>query len=199
MSEHRHRIGQILEEADDRLAAARAGLGVVKSGPYQLKAGFRNVAVFGRMVTFVTNNLRDKLDGFEEWDAAAKERHFGDGLGRLMNDMRLAFEKQATNPIASHTHIKHFDSSMMQKFPKPEGAVAFFMGDKVGGSGWMIETPDGAHIPYYIDLPGDVAEVTVVAVNKNQSYDLIELAERYISALESYMGDLKVFAHDQIT
>ena len=68
------RVREILKEAQECLDTARVGLAIAKLGPSEVKAGFRNLAIFGKMVTFSTNNLKGKVDGFEEWDRAAKQK-----------------------------------------------------------------------------------------------------------------------------
>ena len=190
------RASEILAEARELLETARCGLMIAKLGPSEVKAGFRNVAVYGKMVTFCTNNLRGKVDGFEEWDRAAKEKYFDNDVARAMSDARNQFEKQARNPIFSATHIKSFSSQDLARFPKPDNAVGFFMGDRFGGSGWMLQMENGDKLPFYIDLPAEIGESRTILSHEGTSLDLIAAADRYLNALESYLGELTDFVRN---
>ena len=187
------RVSEIISEAQEALGTARVGLKHAKLGPYELKGGFRNVAIFGRMVTFCTNNLRGKVPGFEEWDRAAKQKYFDNEVGRAMIDARNQFEKQASNPIFSAAHIKSFNTSDLAKLPKPPNAIAFFMGDRVGGSGWMLQMENGDKLPFNIDLPPEMAEVKTILPHAGKSLDLLQTAEKYLHALQCYLDDLRPF------
>ena len=190
------RVSDILAEARELLETARVGLMIAKLGPSEVKAGFRNVAIYGKMVTFCTNNLRGKVDGFEEWDREAKEKYFNNDVARAMSDARNQFEKQANNPIFSSTQIKSFSPSDIAKFPKPDRAVGFFIGDRMGGSGWMIQMENGDKLPFYIDLPSEIGEVKTILPYKEQSLDLIDSAERYLDSLQVYLDDLQAFVRE---
>jgi hypothetical protein len=39
---------------------------------------------------------------------------------------------------------------------RPPGAKAYFIGDRLGGSGWEIELPDGSVQNYYVKLPPEL-------------------------------------------
>ena len=187
------RIEEILGEAQERLNVARVGLSVAKGGPYGVNAGFRNLTVYGKMVTFCTNNLRGKVEGFEEWDREAKKRHFDNSVAVAMSDARNQFEKQAKNPVFSSSHIKLFDGARLEALPKPDNAVAFFMGDRVGGSGWMVQMENGDQVPFYIDLPVEIGAASAVIGTVDGTADLLSSAEQYLNALQLYVDELKEF------
>ena len=187
------RVAEVLREAQERLETARVGLKHAKLSPYELKGGFRNVAIYGRMVTFCTNNLRGKVAGFEEWDQDAKQRYFDNDVARAMIDARNQFEKQASNPIFSSAHIKSFSAQDVARLPKPPNAIAFFIGDRVGGSGWMLKMDNGDELPFYIDLPAEIADVKVILPHRGQSLDAIQVAEEYLHALQCYLDELRSF------
>jgi hypothetical protein len=193
------RIFEILKEAGERLETARVGFQQAKLGPYAVKGGFRNVAVFGKMVTFCTNNLRGKLDGFEKWDEEAKRKYFDNDASRAMSDARNQFEKQARNPIFSSTHIKQYSAEVRDKLPRPPNAIAFFMGDRQGGSGWMLQMENGDKIPFYINLPPEIGEVKTILTHAGKSLDLLQTSEEYLTLLEAYMADLHDFVKVQVS
>ncbi len=187
------RVQEILKEAQERLEAAATGLMIAKLGPSEVKAGFRNVAIYGKMVTFCTNNLRGKVDGFEEWDRAAKEKYFDNDVARAMTDARNQFEKQASNPISSTTHVKSYSPQDRARFPQPPNAIGFFIGDRFGGSGWMLQMANGDKLPLYVDLPEDIGTSRTILSHAGQSLDLIETSEKYLDSLQHYLDDLRAF------
>ena len=115
------RIQEILREANDRLLVAKSGLAMIVGGVGEGRIGLRNVAVFGRMVTFATNNLRSNLAGFDDWDMDAKRKHFDDPDCRYMYELRNVIEKQARTPVSMSVHIHAFSPSDLQKFERPLG------------------------------------------------------------------------------
>jgi hypothetical protein len=191
------RVAQILSEAQERLDTAKVGFEQAKLGSYHVRAGFRNVAIYGKMVTFCTNNLRGKVDGFEEWDAAAKQTYFDNDVARVMTDARNQFEKQASNPIFSSTHIKSFSPQDLAKISKPANATGFFIGDRMGGSGWMLQMKNGDKLPFYIDLPPEIGEVKTVLPHGEKTLDLMEVAEQYLDSLQAYLDELRAFVADK--
>ena len=191
------RVQEILSEAKERLETAKLGLSIAKLGPSEVKSGFRNVAIYGKMVTFCTNNLRGKVEGFEAWDHAAKEKYFHNDVARAMSDARNQYEKQARNPIRSVAHIKSFRRQDLTKVPKPANAIRFFIGDSVGGSGWMLQMENGDQLPPYIDLPPEIGEVKTVLYHKGEQLDLLKAAEEYLLSLEGYFDELRAFVTKQ--
>jgi hypothetical protein len=191
------RVTQILSEAQERLDTARVGLEQAKLGPYHVKAGFRNVAIYGKMVTFCTNNLRGKIEGFEDWDRTAKQKYFDNDVARAMTVARNQFEKQAINPIASATYIRSFRPEDMAKFPKPPNAISFFIGDRMGGSGWMVQMDNGDKLRFYVDLPPEIGESKTILSHGGTTLDLIASAEEYLHSLQSYLNDLRAFVAEK--
>jgi hypothetical protein len=187
------RVSEILKEAEELFETARVGLEQAKLGPTHLKGGFRNLAVFGKMVTFCTNNLRGKLEGFEEWGRVAKHKYFDNDVARAMTAARNQFEKQASNPIFSATHIKSYSPQDRAKFPKPPNAVGFFIGDRLGGSGWMVQMENGDQLPFYVDLPPEIGQVRTILAHAGKRLDLMDTAEQYLGALRAYLADLRSF------
>ena len=191
------RVTEIITEAKEIYATALSGLDMLKSGPANAKLGFRNVAIFGRMVTFALNNLSGKVDGFAEWDREAKKKHLDNPSSKIMVDMRNRLEKQAINPIYSKSKFS-FNTSDLDRFPKPAGAVAFFMGDRLGGSGWTVRLSDGTEKRYYVDLPKEMIESKLVfPPNEYEKYELIETAENYLNHIGAYLSDVVEFVRER--
>jgi hypothetical protein len=187
------RASQILSEAQELLDTARVGLQQAKLGPDHVKAGLRNVGVYGKMVTFCTNNLRSKVARFDDWDSEAKKRHFDNHVARAMSDARNQFEKQARTPIFSSVHINRFSTDMLETLPKPRNAVGFFIGDRFGGSGWMVQMENGDEIPFYVDLPPGIAEARTVIAPSGKPIDLLAGSETYLQSLQDFLDELRAF------
>lgn len=187
------RAREILKEARECLEAARVGLQEARRGPYHLKAGVRNVAVFGRMSTFQTNNLKGKIDGFEAWDKQAKAEFFSNPIARAMVEARNSFEKASQNPISSITRINSFGTSDLNSMPRPKNAVSFFVGDRIGGSGWMIKMENGDMIPFYIELPPNIGRVDAVVRTAVGSKNVLDASEEYLSMIQHYLDALEDF------
>lgn len=185
------RLDEILSEAEARLQVAKCGLSMISRGEGEGKIGLRNVAVFGRMVTFATNNLKSVVEGFADWDALAKQRHFDNETCRYMNQLRTVIEKQARTPTAVAMEIS-FSTDDLKRFERPPGARGFFIGDQNGGTGWLIADQEGNETPYYVALPPEFGRVWLM-LTEHDGRDASEVASSYVSALEAYLNELKVF------
>lgn len=152
--------------ADDVISRARDTLEVVRLGledlfSYQANRkpiGLRNVVVFGRTVTIIVQNLRTPVGKarFDAWYEPYLEEMKQDPLMRFMIDLRNDIEKRGQLGIASSSmNISHMDvGEVIRAQSAPPGATSFFMGDHLGGSGWVVPQPDGTEEKYYVDLSG---------------------------------------------
>jgi hypothetical protein len=186
------RVEEILREADERLAVTRSGFAMMSAGQGEARIGLRNVAVFGCMVTFATNNLRSVVDGFEVWDVDMKAKHFGAPECKYMYELRNVIEKQARTPVSMSAHISSFNTNDINRFPRPSGATSFFIGDQNGGSGWMVPDGKGNETAYYVALPSDIGSVWL-NLPEFEGRNATEVAGIYLGSLESYLVDVRVF------
>jgi hypothetical protein len=76
-------------------------------------------------------------------------------LLQYFKDLRNKIEKQGREGTKNKAVIRHFDSSRMP--PAPPNWQRFFVGDKNGGSGWVVLLEDGTTQKIYVDLPEDIA------------------------------------------
>ncbi len=187
------RVNEILNEANERLKIAKCGLDMILASQGEGRIGVRNVAVFGRMVTFATNNLRSIVDDFENWDVKAKQRHFDNDECRYMTQLRNVIEKQARTPVSMSAHIRSFNTNDMNKFPRPPGATSFFIGDHNGGTGWMIMDADKNETPYYVALPPEIGKVWFT-LPENEGKNVEDVASKYVACLENYLAEVTAFA-----
>jgi hypothetical protein len=115
-------------------------------------AAMHNIVVTGRMVTFVLQNLRSKVQDFDVWYKPWEDEMREDPLLQYFKGLRNNIEKQGREGVVSHTYINSFNSTCDMP-PTPPGAVAFFIGDENGGSGWKVQLEDGSTQKIYIELP----------------------------------------------
>jgi hypothetical protein len=127
--------------------------------PTRRHAGLRNVVVFGRSVTQVAQTMRDvDRERFNAWYASYEAEMAKDSLMRFFNTLRTIILKEGAPATTTSGFIEHFD--MRDVPPPPPGASSFFVGDSLGGSGWIIEQPDGTQQKFYINLPAEAGSWT---------------------------------------
>ncbi len=187
------RIDEILNEANERLKIAKCGLDMILASQGEGRIGVRNVAVFGRMVTFATNNLRSVVSDFEQWDIEAKQRYFDNDECRYMTKLRNVIEKEARTPVSTSTHIRSFNTDDINKFPRPPGATSFFIGDQNGGTGWTIVDADKNQTPYYVALPPEIGRVWFT-LPENEGKNVEDVASKYVECLDGYLAEATAFA-----
>jgi len=155
---------QILKDAHESLKTAEFGFALLTKGPPNLRlCGLRNLVIFGRVVTFVLQNLRSTEKNFDQWYDKFQEEMKSDQLLVFFKDIRNILEKEGELRLHVRTHLKHFTFPQdLSRFgPPPPYAKAFFMGDQLGGSGWEIQLPDGSVSKYYVELPIDIGSVSL--------------------------------------
>jgi hypothetical protein len=154
---------QVLYDVRQQLRTAQIGLEMLDHlDRSRALAGLRNVAVFGRAVTFVLQNLRDTEPAFDEWYAPHVAAMRGDELCRFFVELRNTIEKVGDLPVKVGTYvIRHFTGADMARLPPaPPNAEGMFMGDPLGRAGWVVRQPDGSTENFYFDLPADIGGPT---------------------------------------
>lgn len=143
--------------------------------PVRRIAGLRNCVVFGRAVTNVLQNLRSfDRERFDKWYQPFREAMEKNSTFKYLYELRTQVLKQGTvGKTTSSTYIEHLGPAELAKLTKnpPPNAKGFFMGDALGGSGWVVELPDGAEETYYVDIPGDI-RVTVSSQFADAIHDM---------------------------
>lgn len=126
------------------------------------KRAFANIIIFGRSVTFVLQNLRSRVFGFDEWYVPIQEKMKGDELLNTFKNARNDLEKQGKINSATSISIDFLDGRMMAELMKnpPKNAKSFFIGDTFGGSGWFVEMPDGTEEKLYVEI-GENSSISI--------------------------------------
>lgn len=199
---HMKTAKSVLEAVEDNaLYSAKSGLDMLASeNVKQRMAGLRNVAVFGRAVTFGIQNLKSTEIGevrFNEWYEAKQEQMRTDPIMKYFVEVRNAIEKQGKVNVSSSMTFSN-PQALIQQYPAPPGSKGFFMGDNIGGCGYEVETEGGRIVKYYIDVPDNVPGLQLEmkvhfpdAPDALKNKDIIELSHYYVSALTGLLEEAK--------
>lgn len=178
----------VLRRAHEALAVAQLALRDARD-PRRRPAALRNVVVFGRSVSNIIENLRSRVERFDEWYKPLSEEMARDPLLKFFYNLRSQILKQGDLGTTNYAHIKHLDQEAMQRLPRPANARSFFMGDRLGGSGWTVEVSPGVMENFYIDLPDDIGVSGLLfrdapASNEPGEQDAVKLCALYLQQME---------------
>lgn len=156
-------VPDVLRKARETLSAAQLGLSdLVGSVPDRRGMGLWNVAVFGRSVTLVLQNLRtvDRVR-FDAWYAPYKKEMGADPLMQYFTKLRNEILKEGPPRLSGSVYINRLDPAIMRQLERsrPPGATGFFVGDEWGGVGWTVAQPDGRILKYYVDAPPEMGMI----------------------------------------
>lgn len=155
---------EILGRARETLATARLGLDDILGEQAQRRlSGVRNLNVFGRAVTNVLQNLRSIESNFDSWYQPYVDEMRADPLLRYFYRWRSEILKEGILRTGSsiHVHSFNFPDDLLRHGPPPARATSFFIGDQSGGSGWLVELPNGITEKFYVDMPEDLVTSSV--------------------------------------
>jgi len=179
--------GDIIRAAEEMLATARLGLTDLNgTEPERKFVGLRNLAVFGRAVTNVLQNLRAiDRERFDRWYEPYRKQMEDDELMRFFYELRTEILKRGNLPASAKIHIHHLKlSDDLSRFgPPPKGAVGFFIGDSKGRSGWEVKLPDGSTEIYYVQWPEDIMTINVLFSSPPSSHLGRPIGERTAESL----------------
>jgi len=189
---------QIIADAESALRMAQLGLEAVKRNSPGAKAvGLRNVAVFGRSVTWVLQNLRNTMPKqFDHWYAPHADEMRSDPLIRFFVVLRNQIEKQGLTPPSSSTEFEaKKDLTLPNDLgPPPPGAESFFL--DVGGAGWNVSIGSETQ-RFYVELPEDKVIMRTYISNAPTTHKGKPLGRRSMEELcELYVGDLQDLVAD---
>ena len=194
-------IKAIIQKAEDTYQTARFGYEDLISGNRNRRfSGLRNLIVFGRSVTFVLQNLKTPVgeDEFSAWYEPLQEEMKSDVLMKYFVKLRNEILKQGKLPVSTSMTANFSSSDMSKLGTPPPGAKGFFMGDKTGGSGWIIELADGTEEHYYVNIPESMAkiqqhfsELPVPDDDDLKKESIEELCKYYLDKLEVLIDGAK--------
>ena len=151
--------GDIVQRTEGTLRHAQVELRelLLSVDPELYAAHFRNVIVHGRSVTFVLQQLRSRVHGFDAWYEPWQQEMKEDALLRYFVDVRNDILKKGDTHAGANLYIRSLSTDQIG--PSPEGAKSLFIGDHLGGIGWDVDRGDGTAGKVYWKLPREVGEV----------------------------------------
>lgn len=192
-------VEDILERSERMLKTAHAGLIQYQNSEGEKKImGLQNAITFGRSVTFVLQNLREKTEDFDEWYDKRIQVVKDDPVCSYMVELRNKILKEGEAETTNYAKLDGFNPGKLQAMT-PEWADGSFIGDQYGGSGFYIERPDGTEEKFYVEFGFDNVE-TGMYFDETQEYegpfpeDITEIdddLEYYIKILAELVSDAK--------
>ena len=173
-------INDIFTRLDRRLGDIESLVDNIDLAPGQMRATISRVAVEGRSITNILQNLRSKVNNFDDWYQDKENEMRNDPLLRFFYQLRTETLKRGVDKIGG-VQVKPQPNSSIQinqkgftvttvlengevrkiLHPKPDNTVGTFMGDQNGGSGFVVKMPDGREKKHYVFIPPDAADISV--------------------------------------
>lgn len=170
-----------LQQAEALLRLAESGLRQVSSGnPDRRIPGLRNVMVFGALFRTTMEKLAARDPLFASWFDQQRIPKEVDELRAAT--LRKPKERKDYTQVQLASEGKEFG-------PRPENALAFFSGDRLGGSGWDVALGDGRVEKYYVAIP-DHAPVGDSFGKEGMPAETV--ARRYVTLLREMLRHAKI-------
>ena len=191
-------IKSIIIKAESILLTAKLGFSdfVGPPGPRTI-AGLHNVFVFGRSVTLVLQNLSGKAPGFAEWYLPYRESMAADPVLKYFVEVRNEILKQGKLETGRSIRNFHLNDAYNMGDPPPN-YKSIFIGDEYGGSGWIVELPDGSEVKYYAKPPAGVIQSDLIfeaiPARFNEAIgtrSIRSMAEEYLTLLTKIVADCR--------
>ena len=195
---------QILEDAQRALDTAELGYESFKKQSKNRLSGLMNVAVFGVSVTCVLQNLRSVQPEFDKWYEPYKLQMAADPLMKYFWNLRSEILKEGKLQLGSHAvlNLNVSPSTSFDRIPPPPPNVkvkSFFMGDRLGCSGYEIEQADGSINKYYVKVPKVILKTSLHFPDSPKThlghclsdYSVENLSRLYLDYLKKMVDDAK--------
>lgn len=167
-----------------------------QADPRHRRPFFLNIIVFGRSVTTVLQNLRDIETGFDEWYQPYVNQITSDPQTRYLYELQTRILKLGEMPTGVSMNISGSPFDLMKRFPKPPNAKGFFVGDGLGGTGWVVTLLDGQEEKYYLyvpaETPGLPLSVNLFFVDAPEEFRQVpaqDICVRYVNFLRGMVED----------
>ncbi|MEW6359649.1 MAG: hypothetical protein AB1696_25150 [Planctomycetota bacterium] len=168
---------EVLKKLENRISSLRQLVLALENPPAgQHRDLISRIAVEGRSITNILQNLRSSEAGFNEWYKPYEAEMRADALLRFFYQLRSETLKKGDDHIERRTmtvkiggpigssfsiddkgvryRVRLPDGTEKMEFrPKPQNAVQTFVGDDKGGSGWIVRNPDGTESKVYFEVP----------------------------------------------
>lgn len=187
-------VEEILDRAENALRMAYHGYKQYEENEGERKQlAISNVARCGRSVTFILQNLRGKVDGFDEWYEPRKEKLKQDPTCSRMVEVRNKIVKEGRDSASPYVSVEHINGARLQA-KSPDWADSIFVGDQYGGSGWLIEREGDEDLRFYYDFPDEAFETGLV-FQRDEGDEKMPVVEdelgTYVRILAELVADAK--------
>lgn len=177
-------MGDVLQAARQSLDFARQGAEDYRAGGSRRVAGLFNFATSSRTVTFVLQNMRGHVDGFEDWYSPIETELRANPVALWAKDLRNRVEKQGDpGPRSNVTKIDHLDTSMLTA-STPSGTVSTIIGDQWGRNFWIVHLPDGTEENVFFNLDPNIGNNSILFEGAPGGRDVPELMDEHLYTLE---------------
>jgi hypothetical protein len=150
---------QVVARTTEMLEMAKTGLrDVLSPDPSRTRAGAMNMLTYGRSVTFTMQTIKGLDPDFEDWWRPYQEAMAADPLMAYCNDARVAVVHKGHLTSSNVTRIGMNAPVNLGELQRrlmanaPPGTTGMFLGDHLGGNGWIVEGV--GHV--YFELPDDL-------------------------------------------
>ncbi|TSA26595.1 hypothetical protein D4R71_03540 [bacterium] len=161
-------------------------LGEILSDPIpgQKRDTISRVAVEGRSITNILQNLRSVIDNFDVWYQPFVVEMSNDPLLKYFYQLRTSTLKKGDDKIKGvrvsarsnasislnpkGIDVKYIDDHNIEHIlfhPQPQNTISKFLGDQEGGAGFVLKTPDGKEVKQYVYIPSNAADIDVFFEN----------------------------------
>jgi hypothetical protein len=192
-------IDEVFRRVEDTLLTAQLGLEhLTGEGPSARLAGLRNVAVFGRTVTNVLQNLRSICPNFDDWYQPYVKEMRSNDLMRFFYKLRTEILKEGAVKVHRSVTLDGDLMALMRHFKPPPRTKGFFVADRNGGTGWEVDIEDSKTEKFYVQLPKEIPGLRIdVNIHLSQAPDefqqvpAAELCKNYLAYLSCMVADAK--------
>jgi len=181
---------QAIQAALQHLATARLGLeDYLGSDARRRVSGLHSSIVFGRAVTNALQNMRGKVEGFDEWYGPKQVEMGADPGFRALYKLRSDILKQVEDPLTHAVQARMMDTSIFDTTPQPEGTL-FGAIDTMGGPSFIVERPDGSRYQHYIEIPASWGWRSFLSVRVgDEEVDLGPLVQRHLDYMRALIDE----------
>jgi hypothetical protein len=123
-----------------------------------------NLFTYGRSVTLVMQTMKNTDPEFTAWYAPHKKWLANDPLMTYFNKTRTDILHGGELDTPNFTRFggktgQPVDMGRVKRYldaHAPPNTIGTFLGDTLGGDGWIVQQPDGSTARVYFQLPDDV-------------------------------------------
>ena len=178
---------RILDSAARMLEFARQGQSDFLAGGDRRLSGLYTAITSARSVTFTLQNLRNKVDNFDDWYGPIREQLSADPVCAWFVTLRNNIEKRGDHGGHSvSVHITSLNTGDLQR-SAPPGTKSTIIGDSLGRSYWVVQLPDGTEQKVFFRLPEGLVKAGIHIEGAPGGRSVEELLEIYLHEIEGVL------------